>query len=1527
MLKKLKTLTQKWYFFSLMGVVALGLTVGVVGLVRQFSAGAYSNSVYSTSSFTATKNSSDEYGLSVTGVTYDFSLVTPAQIGTSESFELSLSETGSSQAAVPNFYNAQIAVEDITITKPDDSTITPDSVDWQADSNCSADSCSYRRLQLATPEVIPQGSTIAVTIDGVVNPANAGLFFLNFAWVDEGASIRYSSSADSTVRRVFDDPSSPTLLFKAKIVDPTGAAVPNANVWMHTANYNKTAYATTYSDGAAYLFSTDFEIFEAASPDGDYIVEVRAPADSSYTDPTSNPTVTIATGSTNTTYYDSPISLTRPQLSGTVVVPSGCSSCTAEAGSGVPNVSVDVNDSNWDPTKSKHTFTAQNGTFQVGGLSAGTYTLEFRMPPSAGSYLGTTAPETVQNIVVAENGNVTYDETETAAASLPVNLGNVSLQLATKTVTGQVTKSDGSGVSTARIMAFNMNGFGMAETTTDSNGNYTLSMGGGNWMIRPEVDFSANFDNDDSNDVTASWIYCGMGRNVNFANDQTEESKTGNFQVKETVATITGKVAYPNGDPVSGAASVNVFSKDGCGAFAPLDWGTGQFSVALPAGTFNVNVESWNEDYSSPTSKTVTVSSGTTDIGTLSLQEKNARITGRLWADSNGNGSYDSGEGVSGVMIDGFKMSKKFDQHAGPGPGPMGGGGGFAHTTSGSNGSFTLKVTQGTWMVNVMADMGMMHGGYSENSTNYIYTGAPRQVAISTSSTTSSGNNFELEVADATINGRLWTDTNSNDQFDDGEAVSGIWGFAFAEPSGSYNQGPMMGAGMGAPINNGVFEIKVPAGDYEVGTDFPPENSSYTPSGMTTVSVSSGSSATANVEVLPNNATLRVQFKDASGNLVTNLAHAEVFLDNPAGGHQWKMFTSEELSSGYADIAVSAGTWRVGYFIDPTENNYMSSPTTDNKVTTVADQTVTRNITLQEANSTVSGTVKDPSGSALSGVFVSVDNRKADAFDPMGGMMFMNGEVTAADGSYSLNLPAGTYKVQAFFPPEAVVGGQTVNYLNPEPKEVTISSASPATANFQFKQSDATLSGKITLNGSDQGAFISAYSDKGGYNETTSTSGSYSLSVTKNDTWYVRAFFEDGSTVYLSDVVSVAMGGSSSVTQNLTLEQAPFTVPDSVSSSFNCANAKKISLSNGAEISIPASAIQPSSVNSCSSSESSSNITITVSPTTQMSLQDKSVPIGVGYEITAVDSNGATISDTFNSNVTITIPYDDTQMQTSLGGGSVDESLLGNGYWDTSTSSWRNVSSEVLDTENNKLTISTNHFTLFGVLAATDPNSTSGSATPSTGFSSLNSPQAPGCGDAPPYGKAPWLYAVRPESSSSLRLYFADADGPLDHYALTYGLGSNDYIFGSDDIGGKGLRSYLVQHLSPNTTYYFRVRAGNGCAIGAWSNEMAGTTYGGWHDFGLDLTTQASSGTDSVEDQTGVLDLDSSLTDEKSDSNHQSDQARDKAAAKLAAEQVDQKQADQTQQEPVNWLKYAGWTAAGAAVLIGLYFLLTKWLR
>lgn len=116
-----------------------------------------------------------------------------------------------------------------------------------------------------------------------------------------------------------------------------------------------------------------------------------------------------------------------------------------------------------------------------------------------------------------------------------------------------------------------------------------------------------------------------------------------------------------------------------------------------------------------------------------------------------------------------------------------------------------------------------------------------------------------------------------------------------------------------------------------------------------------------------------------------------------------------------------------------------------------------------------------------------------------------------------------------------------------------------------------------------------------------------------------------------------------------------------------------------------------------------------------------------------------------------------------------------------------------------------------------------GDDTPGTGSSEPTGP-ASQCNAQTPGYKAPYIYQAIPESRSSIRLYFTDADKPMDHYALQYGLKSHEYIYGAVSFGKHGDRTFLVEHLKPNTTYYFQMRSGNGCATGRWSNEISAKT-------------------------------------------------------------------------------------------------------
>lgn len=92
---------------------------------------------------------------------------------------------------------------------------------------------------------------------------------------------------------------------------------------------------------------------------------------------------------------------------------------------------------------------------------------------------------------------------------------------------------------------------------------------------------------------------------------------------------------------------------------------------------------------------------------------------------------------------------------------------------------------------------------------------------------------------------------------------------------------------------------------------------------------------------------------------------------------------------------------------------------------------------------------------------------------------------------------------------------------------------------------------------------------------------------------------------------------------------------------------------------------------------------------------------------------------------------------------------------------------------------------------------------------------------------APNLYEIDVNNNSAT-LFFSPAGSPYDSYYISYGTGSNSEGYGVQFSQGqtRGALNYTINQLSPNTTYTFKVRAGNSCQTGPWSSNLTITTTG-----------------------------------------------------------------------------------------------------
>jgi len=115
----------------------------------------------------------------------------------------------------------------------------------------------------------------------------------------------------------------------------------------------------------------------------------------------------------------------------------------------------------------------------------------------------------------------------------------------------------------------------------------------------------------------------------------------------------------------------------------------------------------------------------------------------------------------------------------------------------------------------------------------------------------------------------------------------------------------------------------------------------------------------------------------------------------------------------------------------------------------------------------------------------------------------------------------------------------------------------------------------------------------------------------------------------------------------------------------------------------------------------------------------------------------------------------------------------------------------------------------------------SSSSSTSSVSSSTNPPT---CSDQQP-GSAPQLFQINRKKDKAI-LYFTPSRNPVSYYYISYGLKEGDEQFGTwfPYESSNGVVSYTINLLSPRITYYFKVRAGNGCMPGLWSNWLGAKT-------------------------------------------------------------------------------------------------------
>jgi hypothetical protein len=219
-------------------------------------------------------------------------------------------------------------------------------------------------------------------------------------------------------------------------------------------------------------------------------------------------------------------------------------------------------------------------------------------------------------------------------------------------------------------------------------------------------------------------------------------------------------------------------------------------------------------------------------------------------------------------------------------------------------------------------------------------------------------------------------------------------------------------------------------------------------------------------------------------------------------------------------------------------------------------------------------------------------------------------------------------------------------------------------------------------------------------------------------------------------------------------------------------------------------------------------VTNTTSTPTGYSVVDSYI-----YDLEALSDNSTAIT-TFNNPITVSIEYSVADVS------GIDESSLKIYRWDGL--SWNLLNDCTVTTATKTVSCTTTHFSVFGLFG--QANTTNSISSSSSSISNSSSSTPPQCNDWVTQG-TPDLFEIR-TSNTTATLYFAPPPAPYSYFYISFSRKPDTFEYGTEfkqDISS-GVIKYAVSYLQPNTRYYFKVRAGNGCATGYWGNTLPAST-------------------------------------------------------------------------------------------------------
>ncbi|MBI2589577.1 hypothetical protein HYW32_00875 [Candidatus Berkelbacteria bacterium] len=948
--------------------------------------------------------------------------------------------------------------------------------------------------------------------------------------------------------------------------------------------------------------------------------------------------------------------------------------------------------------------TATNGTYGFYGVPAGNYMLEmsYAMDPNSSN------ASSISQYLRFEQIQVTVPASGTVTQ-------NISLQKSSKVITGVVKYSDtGAVVANANVNAFSNGPGGFASSPTNSSGEFTLRVGGGNYYINVMPNFFGGPGGPGNQSQTGNDFFPRAPRQVSFvqAASVAETIAMGDVLVDRADATVTGKLEKPNGSGVNmgGMGAMNFRTHTMIPIMVQQD-GNFSFKAKSGTGTWELNYFDPGASVAMPPDTQFKIDPGANNLGTIKMVALDKTITVNAKRIDGGKN-----EGIANMPVMTFQIKR---------PGPP-----FMSFTD-STGTAQIKVPAGFegrvmgipggkggpgkreggegdgeefgWlqMFNIAAAYaqegpgGGSAGGFDQETSRLFPVTAPQRAKAGDTVTL----NFDL--ADKSVTVRT-VDKNNN-------AVS-EGAFVNARPLGSGFTGK--GGGFGGSTSGGSGTIYTTKGDFTFNTFFPPD-SNYMGIAKTVTVGDNG--ATADLLAATKTVTVTGEVRDASNNnavvkdgslgIMIGLFGESGFSDgkyNPADG----TYTAKFVPDTKFRIGVAAGdpgmVQEGGYIpnISPVELEGNDG------------ETLTQHVTLAKVDAKIKGTVKDQNGTAIKGVTITADPGLAELIGegPGGpgpgpeeeGIDFGFSDVTEDDGSYEIDVAANKYSMIVNARKEGLFVTQnvTVDIKARETKE---------NINLSLQKADAKATVEVNNKDSNDlgGAEVQIFNDEGtiNFSSTAGSDGKVTIDLPAG-TYNIKAGKdspEDNGKVEGSAIQKVIIDKNETESMVFKTETDTGVLPAPVVQEISSSSPSTVSLSKGGDekiaLNIPAGALSSSSSSSDESSDSSSSSSdplLSVTPLDKELVPTKALEPIVGMSVDATDSSGNAITS-LSGQVSGSIKYDANKLPTG-----VKEDNLEVRSFNEDSGIWEPVISSAVDKASDKVTFSTNHFTDFAIVAATD---------------------------------------------------------------------------------------------------------------------------------------------------------------------------------------------------------------------------------